>query len=148
MKFSLLLKKGFLAGFLVALGSIILSILSMILPPVGCCMCLVGFIPGVLAAYLVKKQHGTINSSEAATTGAIAGAVCSLFTVIIFVPLIIILGGFIGIAGFFTDDLSAATALGGTGIGLIVGSIIGGILAIVISGIINAVTGLLYVLIK
>lgn len=148
MKFSLLFKKGFLAGILVALGSILLSILSMILPPVGCCMCLVGFIPGVLAAYLVKKQHGSINSSEAATTGAIAGAVCSFLTLLIILPLLIIFGGIIGIAGLFTDDMSAAMALGGTGIGLIVGSIIGGILAIIVSAIINAVTGLLYVLIK
>lgn len=145
MKFLLLFKKGILAGFFVALGSILLSILSLFVPPAGCMWCIVAFLPGVLAAYYVRKQLISVTTVDGAITGAIAGIVCCILTLIVFDPFLILLGGMFGGVSFFTDDAVLKNVLGGLGFGMIAGVIAGSILALIISGIINALTGLLYV---
>ena len=145
MKLLLLFKKGVLAGFFVAIASVVLSIVSLFVPPAGCLWCIVTFIPGILSAYYVKKKLGSITLIQGGITGGIAGFVSCLLTLIVFDPLLILLGGILGGVPFFTDDSVLKTTLGGVGFGMIAIVIAGSILALIVSGVINAVSGLLYV---
>lgn len=144
MKLLLLINKGFVAGFFTGLGSIVLSILSLFVPPAGCLWCVVSFIPGILAAYYVKKKLGSITTTQGIITGSIAGIICCALTLIVLDPVLFLFGGILGGVSFFTDDNVLRNVLGGVGFGMIAVVIASSVVALVVSGIINALTGLFY----
>lgn len=144
MHYKFLIKKGFIAGLFSGIGSIVLTILSLFLPPAGCLWCIFTFLPGILAVYYVKKKIFNITTSQALITGTTAGLTYSLLTLIIIDPLLILIGSLFGGVAFFTNDTILTNILGGLGISMILLVIITSFLAIIIASIINAITALLY----
>lgn len=140
------MKKAAIIG---AVAGLVIGILGLI-PCVSCLNCILIFVPGVLAVHFAIQDGQVVSTGGGSKLGAVSGVTCSLASMLINIPLSLLMGGaeFAKLQQMMSQQgmSGAEAAMGGTV--LIIAILIGIPVGLALVAGFNAVSGLVYAMIK